>query len=190
MKKISLKFIIITLAAICYMSCGNKSSNNSQDIKEDVDSTEQIASVSTEKLTIKPETPRITGGLEYCFEVEDKEYELEDIDDESALLTVNIVREKEGVPFNPALAVTYPKCDVGDIAVGFGLILSTSEGVVEAEVKADEKDENIAKYAEDGLKLLKLNPGKIGTLRFVIKNPKEIKNGSTFTIDSKYEEIE
>lgn len=187
MKKISLNLIIIALAAICYMSCGNKSGNNSQDIKEDVDSTEQITSISTEKLTIKPETTRITGGLEYCFEVEDKEYELEDIDGESALLTINIVREKEGIPFNPALAVTYSKCDLGDIAVGFGLLLSTSEGVVEAEVKADEKDENISKYAEDGVKLLKLNPGKIGTLRFVINNPKEIKNGSTFTISSKYE---
>ena len=187
MKKVSLNFIIITLAAICYMSCGNKSSNNSQDIKEDVDSTEQISSISTEKLTIKPETTRITGGLEYCFEVEDKEYEFEEIDGESALLTVNIVRDKGGIPFNPALAVTYSKCDIGDIAVGFGLLLSTSEGVVEAEVKADE---NINKYAEDGVKLLKLNPGKIGTLRFVIKNPKEIKNGSTFTINSKYEVIE
>lgn len=70
------------------------------------------------------------------------------------------------------------------------MLLSTSEGVVEAEVKADEKDENISKYAEDGVKLLKLNPGKIGTLRFVINNPKEIKNGSTFTISSKYEVIE
>jgi len=191
MKKIFLGIFMLCVTAFV-VSCGNKSNKDTQSEETitEVDSLSISAQSDKGSLSLKPKTTKVKGELGFCYDVLEKEYVLVDNDGQTALLTVELKMNDNGIPFNPTLADTYAKYEEGGyIAVGFGIEITNAEGIVVDETFAGSRGKDTPQYAEDGIKLVNMQPGQTGTLRFIIHNVKDINDGCTFTLTSVFEEI-
>lgn len=174
------------------MSCGNKSNKDVKNSVElsGIDSTINSSQSDDDVIYLKPKTTKVKGELGFCYDVLDKEYELTENNGETAVLTVELKMNGNGIPFNPNLAGTYANFDEGGyIAVGFGIEITDTNGVVIDATLANSKGKDTPRYAEDGLKLLNMRAGQTGILRFVIHNVKAINKNCSFILTSAFEEI-
>lgn len=190
MKK-SLFGIFMLCVVTIFMSCANKANKDVQCNEALSEDSTEISSQGDEgSLSLKPKTTKVKGELGFCYDVLEKEYELTDNNGETALLTVELKMNDNGIPFNPSLAATYANFDEGGyIAVGFGIEIIDDKGVVVDETFAGNRGKDTPQYAEDGIKLVNMQPGQTGTLRFIVHNVKNINKDCSFTVTSVFEEI-
>lgn len=191
MKKVLFGILMLFITGLT-TSCGNKTNKDVQNEEtvSEADSAANLTQSGNEGLFLKPKTTKVKGELGFCYDVIEKEYELTENNGETALLTVELKMNENGIPFNPSLAGTYANFDDGGyIAVGFGIQIIDANGVVIDETFAGSKGKDTPKYAEDGIKLVNMQSNQTGTLRFVIHNVKDINKDCTFTLASVFEEI-
>jgi len=187
MKKRNLIYVL-TLAALTFSSCGNKTNNQNGDVQADSDSV-AVQAIPAEAEGLKPATTKITGELGFCFDVVDQSYSLTENDGTTAMLTVKVKRNANSIPFNAELADTYDSSEEGGyIAVSFGIQITDKDGTIVDETVAGGEGHDAPEYPEDALALLKLKKDEVGTLQFVIHDPSKVNNECKFTVTSVFQE--
>lgn len=169
MKK--LKCIALAFLAISLVSCGGK--------KE---------SETTEKGILKPVETEVSGDMDGCFKVIDKNYKII-TDGWDKVITVEIERTDKDLPFNlDGRELTYYSgvCSSAGIGVGFGIEFLDADGNVLHKVAATEHSLYHVD-ADEFVALAKLKPGKKGTVRFKAKDVNE-DEAVSFRIASAYVE--
>lgn len=191
MKK-SFYLILLATGIVAMTSCGNSTKGNSNDndsIQQDTVSLSSANAEQDSKLVIKPKTLTIEGELGSCFDVVDNAYEFTENNGYSAILTVDVTRNKKSIMFNPVLATTFDG-DEGGIGVAFGIIVKDENGKVIHEDVAGEIGHGSPAYPEDAIEVVNLQAGKTGKLKFAISNMDKVNNKCTFTITSAWQEIQ
>lgn len=165
-----LKFLTPVMMAILLASCGGKSGDDGDHVQ-----------------VLIPETTEVSGDLEDCFTVVEKEYKV--TGDFTKILTVEIERTNEALPFDTD--------DAGEI-VSFSTIMSSLNTQVGFGIEFLDEDDNVVgkvnatgsgfsgSYSPDeAVELVKLKPGKKGTIRFSVGSDEE--KATKFRITSAYE---
>lgn len=167
----TLKSIALAFLAISLVSCGGK--------KE---------SETTEKGILKPVEAEVSGDMEGCFKVIDKNYKIIK-DGWDKIITVEIERTNKDLPFN--LEGKELTCFGGGetsafIEVGFGIEFLDADGNVLHKVSANALPWSLDSYQESVV-LAKLKPGKKATIRFKADDVND-NEAVSFRITSAYEE--
>lgn len=167
----TLKSIALAFLAISLVSCGGK--------KE---------SETAEKGVLKPVETEVSGDMEGCFKVIDKNYKII-TDGWDKVITVEIERTDKDLPFNLEGKELVPISDGGSsacIEVGFGIEFLDADGNVLHKVSANRYSSEFIDRKEF-VALAKLNPGKKGTVRFKARDVNK-DEAVSFRITSAYEE--
>lgn len=163
------RFAVIAMA-ICFASCGGKKGSN-----------------ESEEIVVKPIETEVSGDMEGCFTVVDKEYKATG-DWGDGIITVQIERTDEDLPFelNGRELWTFGTSGAADhVKVGFGIeFLDEDENVLE-KVSANASGLSASYSPDEAIELVKLKPGKKGSIRFTA-----VKGAVSFRISSAYEEGE
>ena len=164
MKKV--KHLWIALLAMIVVACGGVSDNNSE-------------------IVVKPVETDVSGDMEGCFKVVDKEYKASG-DWGDGIITVEIERTDEDLPFDldEQNLYSFSEFSASDyIQVGFGIEFLDEDGNVLDKVSADGSGLSGSYSPDEAKALVKLKPGKKGSIRF-----EAVKGAVGFRITSAYEE--
>lgn len=141
-----------------------------------------------QEIILKPETTEVSGDLEECFVVIDREYKVTD-GFGNGLLTVEIERTDEELPFDlegKHLFSFSQFAAVEYVQVGFGIEFLDKDGNVLDKVEASGSGFSGSYDPDEAVALVKLKPGKKGTIRFSVGD--EAVEAVSFRITSAYEE--
>lgn len=137
-----------------------------------------------------PETTTISGGLEDCFVVVDKEYKITDDGDFSKLLTVELQRTEDELPFEltPSTNLESFYTSMADpfIKVGFGIEFLDDDGNVLGKVSASATGMSTSYSPDEAIDIVKLRPGEKGCIRFSVDETEQ--QATKFRISSAYAE--
>ncbi len=164
----SFKYLWIALLTICMVACGDKEKSGDKS-----------------EIRVKPLETEVSGDMEGCFVVVDKEYKATG-DWGDGLITVEIERTEEDLPFDLEGQNLYSFSEFSAseyIQVGFGIEFYDEEGNVLKKISADGSGFSGSYSPDEAKALVKLKPGKKGTIRFQAK-----KGAVGFKISSAYEE--
>ena len=190
--KRNINFLLVATGIVAITACGNSTNSNSGEsdsIQQDSVTLSSTNAEKNNKLVIKPKTLAIEGELGSCFDVVDNAYEFTENDGYSAILTVDVTRNKQNILFNPVLATTFDG-EEGGIGVAFGIVVLDESGKVIHEDVAGEIGHGAPAYPEDAIEVVNLQEGKTGKLRFAISNMDKVNNKCTFKITSAWQEIQ
>lgn len=174
----TIKFLSIALMAICLASCGGK-----KETKESNDS---------DPIVLKPAETTVSGDMEDCFTVVDKEYKgvKEDYGwDKCDVITVELERTDKELPFelNDRELDGFGTTSVrATVQVGFGIEFLDADGNVVDKQSAE--DEYGGYDRNESIALCKLKSGKKGTIRFRVLD--KAKDAVSFRITTVYKENE
>lgn len=171
----TIKYLVMVAMTICLASCGEK--NNS------VASTDE----SSKENVLKPVETEVSGDMEGCFTIVDKEYKpTEDWGD--GLITVEFERTDEKLPFelNGRELWTFGTSGEGNyVKVGFGVEFLDADGNVLKKMSANASGLSGPYSPEEAIQLVKLKSGRKGSMRFCT-----VKGAVGFRISSAFEEGE
>lgn len=159
--------------AICLASCGGKK-----------------GSKDSEQIIVKPTETAVSGDMEGCFTVVDKEYKATG-DLANGIITVELERTNQELPFELNGRELWSFGTSGasaNVKVGFGIEFLDAEGNVVEKVSANGSGLSGSYDSDEAVALCKLKPGKTGTIRFAVH--KEAKDAVSFRITTAYEESE
>lgn len=159
--------------AICLASCGGKK-----------------GSKDSEQIIVKPTETAVSGDMEGCFTVVDKEYKATG-DLANGIITVELERTNQELPFelNGRELWSFGTSDASaNVKVGFGIEFLDAEGNVVEKVSANGSGLSGSYDSDEAVALCKLKPGKTGTIRFIVHE--EAKGAVSFRITTAYEESE
>lgn len=162
MKKV--KHLWIALLAIIMVACGGASDKKSE-------------------IVVKPVETDVSGDMEGCFKVIDKEYKASG-DSPKGIITVEIERTDEDLPFDldGKKLYSFSEFSATDyIQVGFGIEFLDEDGNVLDKVSADGSGFSGSYSPDEAKALVKLKPGKKGSIRF-----EAVKGAVGFRITSAY----
>lgn len=171
MKKVILYLSIVTL----FLSCGKKSNDD-----------------GFIELTLKPETTEVSGDMEGCFKVVDREYKSVKGGLSDGLISIELQRTDLDLPFTikkgkkPSSYGTFG-IDVY-LHVGFGIEFLDKDGNILDKVDAESVGFGGCYSSEDPIDIVMLNEGKKASIRFSVNE--EIKDAVSFRITSAYEEVD
>ena len=175
MKKSLFVIAIVACAALFFTSCKSE---------------------KKEKLSMKPETTKISGDLSECFEVVDEDVVVKLKDGSTELGTVwrvKVRRTDAPLPFEDDMELepygTWRTDGTPYYNVGFGLRITGGDGDVVQENKATEGGLG-GPYSSDDVKaLLKLKPGEVGEIRWSVDDDcLGAEEPMKFTISTAFEE--
>ena len=137
---------------------------------------------------MSPETITISGGLEDCFVVVDKEYKITDDGAFSKLLTVELQRTEDELPFEltPSTNLQSFYTSMADpfIKVGFGIEFLDDDGNVLGKVSASAPGTSASYSPDEAIDIVKLRPGEKGCIRFSVDETEQ--QATKFRISSAY----
>ena len=168
----TLKFYSLIFIAICLASCGGKKANEEKEI------------------VVKPTETSVSGDLEGCFTVIDREYKATG-DWSEGIITVEIERTDQELPFElngRELCSFSHQLFAANVQVGFGIEFLDEGGNVLDKVSANGTGFSGSYDSDECVALAKLKPGKKGTIRFTVTN--DAKDAVGFRITSAYQENE
>lgn len=163
------RICFVAVISLCLISCSGKKNEEKQEI------------------ILKPETTEVTGDLEDCFVVIDREYKATE-GFGNGIITVEIERTDEDLPFDlegKHLFSFSQFAAVAYIQVGFGIEFLDADGNILDKVDANGSGFSGSYSPDEAVALVKLKPGKKGTIRFSIKDA--AKEAVSFRITSAYE---
>lgn len=144
------KFLWISLMTISMVACENKGKSDKSEI------------------IVKPVETEVTGDLEDCFKVVDKEYKATG-DFGEGIITVEIERTNEELPFEIEGNTLLSFSEFGPteyIQVGFGIEFLDEDGNVLKKVSANGSGLSGSYDPDEAKSLVKLKPGKKGNYSF------------------------
>jgi len=168
----TLKFYSLIFIAICLASCGGKKSNEEKEI------------------VVKPTETEVSGDLEGCFTVIDKEYKATG-NWRSGIITVEIERTDQDLPFEldgRELCSFSHQLFAANVQVGFGIEFLDEDGNVVYKISANGSGLSGPYDSDECIALAKLKPGKKGTIRFSLTDDAQEAVG--FRISTAYQENE
>ena len=166
-----LNLVFFAVLAICLASCGGKK-----------------GSKDSEQIIVKPTETAVSGDMEGCFTVVDKEYKTTGA---NGIITVELERTNQELPFElngRELRSFGTSGASANVKVGFGIEFLDAEGNVVEKVSANGSGLSGSYDSDEAVALCKLKPGKMGTIRFVVHE--EAKGAVSFRITTAYEESE
>ncbi|MBR7023176.1 MAG: hypothetical protein IKI09_06880 [Bacteroidales bacterium] len=161
------KYLWISLLTISMVACENKGKSDKSEI------------------IMKPVETEVSGDMEGCFKVVDKEYKATG-DWGDGIITVEIERTDEDLPFeiDGKTILSFGEYVASEhIQVGFGIEFLDEDGNVLEKVSANGSGFSGSYDHDEAKSLVKLKPGKKGTIRFVA-----VKGAVGFRISSAYED--
>ncbi len=153
-------------------SCGKK--EKSQDDKESIQ--------------LKPATTEISGEMEGCFTVVDRNYKVKFESFTGGILTVELVRTDKPLPFSTDDRELYSFSSYSAspyVQVGFGIELLDEDGNIIDKVSASGSGLSGSYSPDECVELVKLSEGKTGSIRFSISDG--AKEATSFRITSAFE---
>lgn len=155
--------------AISLMSCGSKKQSE-----------------ESESIVLKPAEIEISGDLDGCFKVVDREYKV--VGDIQSLITVELIREDNLLPYDEDLSPQSFSTIMSSphVQVGFGIEFLDDDGNILDKVSADGGGLSGSYDSDEAVALVKLKAGKKGSIRFIVTD--EAKNATSFRITSAYKE--
>lgn len=169
----TLKYFFLAAISVCLASCGG---NNNSDEKTEI--------------IVSPVETEVSGDMEGCFTVVDKEYKAVG-DWENGIITVEIERTSEDLPFElngRDLCSFSETLFAANVQVGFGIEFLDEDGNILDKVSANAGGLSGPYDSDECVALAKLKPGKKGTIRFSVSD--SAKDAVGFRITSAYEENE
>lgn len=162
------KVLVLLTAVVLLFSCGKKSEF---------------------ELKVKPSTTEVSGGLEGCYQVVDKEYKSAK-DGMYNLLTIELKRTSQELPFDSDSDLYgYGTYGEGEgYRIGFGIEFLDKDGNVVKVVQPTAGGLEGVYSSEDVINLGKLDEDDSGVLRFSVDE--DLKDAVSFRITSAYEEYE
>lgn len=167
MKKLT--SLLALMLAIILMSCGSKKQSE-----------------ESESIVLKPAEIEISGDLEGCFKVIDREYKV--VGDIQSIITVELIREENLLPYDEDLSPQSFSTIMSSphVQVGFGIEFLDDDGNILDKVSADGSGFSGSYDSDEAVALVKLKAGKKGSIRFIVTD--EAKNATSFRITSAYKE--
>lgn len=168
-----MKLVVFAVLAICVASCGGKKGSN-----------------DSEQIIVKPIETTVSGDMEGCFTVVDKEYKTTGAW-ANGIITVELERTDQELPFelNGRELLPFSTSDASaNVQVGFGIEFLDADGNIVDKVSADGSGISESYDSEEAVALCKLKPGEKGTIRFTVNS--EAKDAVCFRITTAYEENE
>lgn len=165
-------YFVYVIMAFFFVACGGK--KDSDEPKE---------------IVLSPVETEVSGDMEGCFTVVDREYKV--VGDFKGLITVEIKRTDKDLPFelDGRPLWTFSKSgSSANVKVGFGIEFVDKDGNVIDKVSANSGGLSGPYSPDECVSLVKLKPGKKGTIRFSVRD--EAKEAVGFRITSAYEENE
>lgn len=163
----TLKIFAAAIIAACLTSCGGEK--------------------KAEIPVVKPSTTDVSGDMDGCFKVVDKEYKgTEPNMMGRSLVTIELERTDKELPFklNGRELWAYGTSGEADhVMVGFGIEFMDKEGTVIEKVSANASGMSGAYDSDESIALAKLKPGQTGSIRFHVPT-----GAVSFKISSAYEE--
>lgn len=154
-------------------SCGKK--QNSNDGQNDA-------------IELKPASTEITGEMEGCFTVIDRNYKVKFEDFVGGVLTVELVRTDNPLPFSTDDRQLYSYSTYSAspyVQVGFGIDLLDEDGNIVDKTSASASGLSGPYSPDECVDLVKLSKGKTGTIRFSISE--DAKEATSFRITSAFQ---
>lgn len=139
---------------------------------------------------IKPETIEVSGDLEDCFTVVDREYAFVD-EIIGAMVTVELERTDAELPIelqDADLILPFGSMTSGDfVCVGFGIEFLDADGNILDKVSANGSGLSGSYDPDEGIALVNLKSGRKGSIRFMCNDNDIVKKVTQFRITSAYE---
>lgn len=168
------KFSVITLLTLLFIvSCGNKKGTG-----------------ESGKIVMKPSEVEVSGDLEGCFIVVEREYKASG-DWANGIITVEIERTDNDLPFelgDRELCSFSTQLFKPNVQVGFGIEFLDEDGNIVDKVSADGSGFSGSFSPDEAVSLCKLKSNKKGTIRFSVDD--SAKEAVSFRITSAYKENE
>ncbi len=161
---------LVAMFTICLISCSGKKNEEKKEI------------------ILKPETTDVSGDMEDCFVVVDREYKVTD-GFGNGIITVEIERTDQELPFSlegKHLFSFSQFAAVEYVQVGFGIEFLDQDGNILDKVEASGSGFSGSYDPDEAVALVKLKPGRKGTIRFSIRDAAE--DAVSFRISSAYGE--
>ena len=173
MKHYSLLTVLAAVLFLLAASCGKKEKN--QDVQNDA-------------IELKPASTEISGEMEGCFTVVDRTYKVKFEDFTGGILTVELMRTDDILPFSSDGRELYSFSSYSAspyVQVGFGIELLDSDGNIIDKTSASASGLAGPYSPDECVELVKLSEGKTGSIRFSISE--EAKEATSFRITSAFE---
>lgn len=173
MKHYSLLTVLAAMLFLLAASCGKK--QNSNDGQNDV-------------IELKPASIEISGEMEGCFTVIDRNYKVKFEDFVGGVLTVELVRTDNPLPFSNDDRELYSYSSYSAspyVQVGFGIDLLDEDGNIIDKTSASASGLSGPYSPDECVELVKLSEGKTGTIRFSISE--DAKEVTSFRITSAFQ---
>lgn len=173
MKHYSLLTVLAAVLFLLVASCGKK--QNSNDGQNDA-------------IELKPASTEITGEMEGCFTVVDRNYKVKFEDFVGGVLTVELVRTDNPLPFSTDGKELYSYSSFSAspyVQVGFGIDLLDEDGNIVDKTSASASGLSGPYSPDECVELVKLSEGKTGTIRFSISE--DAKEATSFRITSAFQ---
>lgn len=154
-------------------SCGKK--QNSNDGQNDA-------------IELKPASTEISGEMEGCFTVVDRNYKVKFEDFVGGVLTVELVRTDNPLPFSTDDRELYSYSSYSAspyVQVGFGIDLLDEDGNIIDKTSASASGLSGPYSPDECVELVKLSEGKTGAIRFSISE--DAKEATSFRITSAFQ---
>lgn len=163
----TLKIFAFAIMAACLASCGGEK--------------------KAEIPVVKPSTTEVSGDMDGCFKVVDKEYKGAEPDMVGrSLVTIELERTDKELPFklNGRELWCYGTSGEADhVMVGFGIEFMDKEGTIIDKVTANASGMSGSYDPDEAVALAKLKAGQTGSIRFHVPT-----GAVSFKISSAYEE--
>ncbi len=150
-----------------------------------------VTSCSKDDVKLKPSTTEVSGDLEGCFAVVDREYKIFTDDWSDGLITIEIERTDKCLPFELGDREVWSYSMIGasaNVMVGFGIEYLDEDGNIVSKISADGAGLSGSYDSDESIALVKLKNGKTGTIRFQV--PSDNDDIVAFRITSAYQENE
>ncbi len=138
-------------------------------------------------IELKPSSTAISGEMEGCFSVVDRTYQVKFEDFVGGILTVELVRTDQPLPFSTEGRNLYSFSSFSPssyVQVGFGIDLLDAEGNIVDKTSASASGLGGPYSPDECVDLVKLSAGKTGSIRFSISE--EAKEAKSFRITSAF----
>lgn len=173
MKHYSLLTVLAAMLFLLAASCGKK--QNSNDGQNDA-------------IELKPASTEISGEMEGCFTVVDRNYKVKFEDFVGGVLTVELVRTDNPLPFSTDDRELYSYSSYSAspyVQVGFGIDLLDEDGNIIDKTSASASGLSGPYSPDECVELVKLSEGKTGAIRFSISE--DAKEATSFRITSAFQ---
>lgn len=141
------------------------------------------------EIVLKPATTEVSGDMEGCFEVVDRQYKA--IGDIYKLISVEVKRTDEELPFELGSRELWSYSESGIMAavkVGFGIEFLDADGNVLDKVSASGSGFSGSYSPDEAKDIIKLKEGRTNTIRFKVNRDAE--KAISFRLTSAFEEHE